>query len=225
MSKKFVLLEKIYYICIKTNIMKNLFRTVSIIAVVLLSLVSCKKEYPYPSNGYPKGTPDSEYMWDADTVNKITLWGEFLVIDAVMYVDNHETGQKTKYNHFDSNKKVSSMRWGGSMFDIETIVKDSTTYSFYRPLGQSPYGKFVLNEDTTKHYSVYFQGFYKEITEDPVYGVSEQLMGGSSRPFSGQILNYNEKTVVIQIQEMEGSVNGYNCKYWTQLTLKKIHEW
>ena len=204
--------------------MKNLFK-ILLVATMFLSLASCKKEYPYPSNGYPKGTPDSNYIWDTDTVNKISLWGEFLIIDAVMYVDNHETGQKTKYNHFDFGKTTSSMRWGGSMFDIENITKDSTTYSFYRPIGDSKFGKFVLNEDTTKHYSVYYQGFNKSITEDPIYGMSEQLMGGSSRPFSGQLLNLNDKTVVIQIQEMEGSINGYNCRYWTQLTLRKIHEW
>ena len=205
--------------------MKTLLTKILIVGAIFVSLLSCKKEYPYPSNDYPKGNPESDYIWDKDTTNKITLWGKFLIIDAVMYVDNHETGQKTKYNHFDNIKNISSMRWGGSMFDIETIIKDSTTFSFYRPIAQSKYGKFVLNGDTTKHYAVYFQGFNKSITEDPVYGMTQSVMGGSSRPFSGQLLNYNDKTVVIQIQEMEGSIDGYNCKYWTQLTLRKIEEW
>jgi hypothetical protein len=55
--------------------------------------------------------------------------------------------------------------------------------------------------------------------------MTQQLLGGSARPFSGQLLNYDEKTVVVQIQEMEGSIDGYNCRYWTQLTLKKVQEW
>lgn len=188
------------------------------IIALFLTLVSCKKEYPYPSEGY--GIKPTVL----DTT-KITQWGKFLIIDAVMFVDNHETGQKTMYHHFDSTKTVSSLRWGGSMFDIETIIKDSTTYSFYRPLNFPGYGKFVLNGDTTKHYAVYYMNQYKKIVEDPIYGMTQPLMGGSARPFSGQILDYAEKTIVMQIQETEGSINGYNCRYWTQLTLKKIEEW
>ena len=205
--------------------MKNLFKELLIIATVLISLASCKKENVYPSQTYPQGKPESYYLWTNDTANQITLWGKFLIIDAVMYVDNHETGQKTKYHHFDSIKKISSLRWGGSMFDIETIIKDSTTYSFYKPLNIPGTGRFVLNGDTTKHYGINVMGWNKAIVEDPVYGMTQSLMGGSSRPFSGQILNYNDKTVVMQIQEMEGSINGYNCRYWSQLTLKKIEEW
>jgi len=195
-------------------------KKVFLIIALFLTLVSCKKEYPYPSESY--GINPSDYGTES---KKITQWGKFLVIDAVMFVDNHETGVKTMYHHFDANKNVSSMRWGGSMFDIETIIKDSTTYSFYRPSSFPGYGKFVLNGDTTKHYAVYYMNQYKKIVEDPIYGMTEQLLGGSARPFSGQILNYEEKTIVMQIQEMEGSIDGYNCRYWTQLTLKKIEEW
>ena len=67
------------------------------------------------------------------------------------------------------------MRWGGSMFDIETIIKDSTTYSFYRPSSFPGYGKFVLNGDTTKHYAVYYFNASKAIVEDPVHGMTQQL--------------------------------------------------
>lgn len=201
--------------------MKSYFNNLIIIITISISLFSCQKEYPYPSNGY-NIKPVSDYI---DTTKLIKQWGKFLVIDAVMFVHNHETNEKKMYHHFDPNKTVSSMRWGGSMFDIETIIKDSTNYSFYRPKSFPGYGKFVLNGDTTKHYAVYYFNMNKAIVEDPVYGVTEQLIGGSARPFSGQLLNYNEKTVVVQIQEMEGSIDGYNCKYWTQLTLKKIEEW
>lgn len=205
----------------KTNSMKSLITKFFIFAIIALSLVSCKKEYPYPSDGYDV-KPVGEYI---DTGKRITQWGKFLVIDAVMFVENHETNEKKMYHHFGPNKNVSSLRWGGSMFDIETIVKDSTTYSFYRPNSFPGYGKFVLNGDTSKHYAVYYFNQNKAIVEDPVYGMTQQLLGGGSRPFSGQLLNYDEKTVVVQIQEMESSINGYNCRYWTQLTLKKIQEW
>jgi len=190
---------------------------INIFIFLLFVLSSCKKENIQPNNGI--GTPQT-----LDTL-KITQWGKFKIIDAVMFVDNKETGQKTMYHHFDPTKNISSMRWGGSMFDIETIIKDSTTYSFYRPSVFPGYGKFVLNGDTTKHYAVYYFNQNKAIVEDPVYGMTQQLLGGSSRPFSGQILNYAEKTIVMQIQEMYANIDGYNCRYWTQLTLKKIEEW
>jgi hypothetical protein len=201
--------------------MKNLIIRLSI-AVVLVTLVSCEKKYPYPTNDYPHTQADDLGQVDS---REISLWGKFLIIDAVMFVDNHETGEYKKYHHFGPNKDISSLRWGGSMFDIETIEKNKTTYSFYKAKGVSPYGKFVLNGDTSKHYGLFVKGFNTTIIEDPVYGKQNPLLGGSARPFSGQILNYDEKTVVMQIQETEGSINGYNCRYWTQLTLKKIEEW
>ena len=198
--------------------MKNLFIKFFVFTVIVLSLASCKKEDLKPNNGVVIEQPNGDEL-------TISQWGKFLVIDGVMFVHNLETNEKKMYHHFDSNKKQSSLRWGGSMFDIENIYKDSTTYSFWRPSSFPGYGKFVLNGDTTKHYAVYYCGFNKAIVEDPVYGMTQQLLGGSSRPFSGQLLNYDEKTVVIQIQEAYNSIDGYNCRYWSQLTLKKIEEW
>lgn len=202
----------------KSNSMKSLITKIFVFTLIIASLSSCKKEELKPNNGVVIEQPNGNGL-------TISQWGKFLIIDAVMFVRNHETGEKKMYHHFDSIKKISSMRWGGSMFDIETIIKDSTTYSFYKPSNFPGYGKFVLNGDTTKHYAVYYFNTNKAIVEDPVYGMTQQLLGGSSRPFSGQILNYDEKTIVMQIQEMEGSIDGYNCRYWTQLTLKKTEEW
>lgn len=193
----------------------------NIIYIIFISLTiySCKKEYPYPSKDY-------EYLIsDETTGNNITQWGKFLLTDAVMFVKNHETGEKFKFNHFGDSKTKSSLRWGGSLFEFESIYKDSTTFSFYRPKNFPGYGNFILNGDTSKHYAVYYFNQNKTIVEDPIYGQTKQLLGGSSRPFSGQILNYEDKTIVMQIQEVEGSIDGYNCKYWTQLTFKKIEEW
>lgn len=185
--------------------------------IAALLFVSCEKEVIYPSDTY------NIDFTSPNTGPAVTLWGKFVVIDAVMYVDNHETGQKLVYHHFDSTKTSSSMRWGGSIYDIETIIKDTTTYSFYKPTSYPGYGKFVLNDDTTKHYAVYFVGQNRSIVEDPTS--TTQLMGGSSRPFSGQTVDYANKIVRMQIQEVEGSIDGYNCRYWTELTLMKIEEW
>jgi len=39
------------------------------------------------------------------------------------------------------------------------------------------------------------------------------------------MVNYENKIIRLQIQEMQISINGYNCKIWNELTLKKIEEW
>ena len=185
-----------------------------------LFMVSCKKEYPYPTKDYNSIPSAGGY----DTSKTVSRWGKFVIIDAVMYVDNHETGEKLVFNHFGVNKKVSSMRWGGSEFDIETIIQDSTTYSFWiTPTGGNGMGKFMLNGDSTKFYMVNYMGPNTSIIEDPTHGQSN--LGGSARPFSGQTISKADNTIAIQIQEMEGSINGYNCHYWTQLKLKKIQSW
>ena len=196
--------------------MKELF----ILIGFLIVLTSCEKEYPYPSKYYTNVPTAGGY----DTTNLVNSWGKFVLIDAIMYIDNHETGKKTSYNHFGPNKNVSSLRWGGSLFDIEMIIKDVTTYSFWNtPTGGNGMGKFVLNGDTSKHYMVNYIGSYHSIIEDPTHG--QQNLGGSARPFSGYTISKSDMTVSIQIQEMEGNINGYNCHYWSQLTFKKIESW
>ena len=196
--------------------MKNLL----LILIFGITLLSCRKEYPYPTKDYDSIPSVGGY----DTSVTVSRWGKFLIIDAVMYVDNHETGEKLVFNHFDDNKTVSSLRWDGVEFDIELIEKDVTTYSFWStPTGGNGMGRFVLNDDTTKHYMVNYMGSFTSIIEDPTHG--EQNMGGSARPFSGQTISKEDNTISIQIQEMEGSIGGYNCHYWTQLTLRKIESW
>lgn len=185
--------------------------------VFCITLFACKKEIIYPSEQYPIKKVDSV------SEPNITVWGEFRIIDAKMYMINHETGERQVYNHFGPNKNYSSLRWGGSYFPIEDIVKDSTTYSFYKPFKIPGYGDFVLNGDTSKHYAVYYSGLNKSIVEDPIH--SQQLIGGSARPYRGWTMSYKDSLIGIRIQEVEGSIDGYNCNYWTELTLKKIRTW
>jgi hypothetical protein len=143
-----------------------------------------------------------------------------------MYVDNHELGTKTVYQHFGSTKPVSSLRYEGPLFDIETIVQGVTTYSFYKPLGTASSGSFILNEDTSRVYGLTVSSNYTSITENPLATSPSQLyMGGSARPFSGWTEDYDNKIIVLHIQEVEGSINGYNCRYFTEIRMKKIKEW
>ena len=199
--------------------MKILIAKIVFLAVIsVLSLTSCKKQSINPTDELPASIPSI-----SEDNGAIGGFGKFVIVDAVIYVDNHETGIKTKYGHFSSTKSRSSLRWGGSLYDIETIIKDTTTYSFWKPLAYPGIGKFVLNDDTTKYYGVNYIGLNRSIVEDPTH--NQQNLGGSARPFSGQVKSTTDKTIVIQIQEVEGVINGENCRYYTQLTLKKVQEW
>jgi len=196
--------------------MKKLIYLLFVVSTLVLG-TSCKKEYAYPTNEYPSNIPVIDHTHD------LSMWGEFVITDAVMYMDNHETGVKTKYKHFDNTKTVSSLRLGGSIFEIENIEKNVTTYSFWKPIDNAGTGRFVLNGDTTKLYLVQYTGVYTTIIEDSKSPV--QLLGGSARPFKGWTTDFDNKMIIIHIQEMEGSLNGENVHYYTELTLKKIKEW
>lgn len=197
--------------------MKKLIYLLFVISTLVLG-TSCKKEYPYPTNDYPANVPTV-----VDHSHDVSMWGKFVITDATMFVDNHETGEKTQYQHFGSGQTVSSLRLGGSIFDIETIEQNVTTYSFWEPTSNPGTGRFVLNDDTTKLYKVEYMGEHTSIIEDP--SSTTTLMGGGSRPFSGWTTDFDNKLIVIHIQQMEGSLNGQNVTYYTELKLKKIEEW
>jgi hypothetical protein len=179
----------------------------------LISIISCEKETIYPTDELPANIPS------ASAFKGISMWGEFVVIDAVMYMRNVQTGEKRWYHHFDSNKDTSSLRFGGPIREIELLVNNRTSYSFYKPIGQSSYGDFVLNNDTSKHYDIWYQGLNKTIIDD--YNNSQGLMNGSGLRFSGQTISEADSTVAIQI--FEDYVDEW--KYWTQLTMKKVRSW
>jgi hypothetical protein len=197
----------------KSSILKIVF----LAAVGMILMMSCKKQVIYPTDQLPANVPT---LTDFGGVSR---WGKFVITDAVMYVENSETGVKTMYQHFSATKSRSSLRWDGSQFDIENIIKDTTTYSFWTPISYPGMGKFVLNGDTTKYYDVQYTGSNTSIIEDPTH--RQQNLGGSARPFSGQTLDKANKIVTIDIEEVEASIGGQNCHYWTRLTLKKIQEW
>lgn len=195
--------------------MKNLAQILIVLSIAILT-VSCRKQEVYPTSQLPSNVPTNSIP-----ANSVSMWGEFVVTDAIMYVDNHETGEKTVYNHFDSGKSVSSLRIDGPMFDIEKIEKNVTTYAFYQPINSI--GRFILNGDSTKLYDIKYSGSNKTIIEDPTSGI--QLIGGSARPFNGWTTDYANGIIVIHIEELEGSLNGYNVHYYTELTLKKTKSW
>lgn len=191
--------------------MKNFIRLLLIIIV----LFSCEKqELPKPSPVVNEVLPVS-----------ITYEGKWLLVGGKMYVINLETNERIVYNHFDSNKKISSLRYDGSLFGIEDIEVDKTTWTFHSPKYIPGTGLFILNDDTTKKFGFYVTKHNCTIIEHPTSKPDELQLGGSARPISAAIKNYEEKTVFFYIQECYLSINGYNCKSYNELVFKKIEEW
>ena len=182
--------------------------------VIVSILISCKKEVIYPTDQLPANVPTIQDL------GGISRWGKFLLIGSRKMVTNTETGVKTYYNDF-GNSNHSSLRWDGSLYDIEKIVKDSTTWSFWYPNGTD--GKFVLNDDTTHFYKVHYTANNTSIIEDPIHG--QLNMGGSSRPIVGETIDIQNKIIRVYVQTSYITLNGNLCEYFTELTFKKIQEW
>lgn len=194
----------------KNSILKLFFLT----AVTTILMSSCKKETIYPTDQLPANVPTIQDF------GGVSRWGKFLLTSSRKMVTNTATGTKTYYNDFGSSSR-SSLRWGGSIYDIETIIKDTTTWSFWAPSGGD--GNFVLNDDTTHFYKVHYTSSFTSIIEDPNHG--QQNMGGSSRPITGETVDLANKIIRVYIQTSYATINGNNCEYFTELTFKKTQEW
>ena len=167
---------------------------------------SCKKEDPLiPSNGVFQGEPS------------LSIYNEWLLIGGELHLENLETGETTVYNHFDNTNTVSSLRWDGPMFEIERIVIDSTTWSFYEPVGD--YGEFRLNNDSINSYGLNITKYNISIIENPYS--TQQQMGGSSKPIIIEDEDYGSGIIWLHVHEQYMSDNGMNYKYYSVLKFIK----
>lgn len=171
------------------NMKNSILKFLLLAAVAMILLSSCKKEVIYPTDQLPANVPT---IGDLGGVNR---YGKFVLIGSRKLFKN---------NTYLVDGPVSSLRWGGSQLAIETLVKDSTNWSFYRN------GKFGLNGDTT--YTVISSANYTQILND----------------FNTH-LNINGVTTNLADSIIEISVYGYsdnnNNEYDNILTFKKVTSW
>lgn len=187
--------------------MKSLFY---LIIATTLVLVSCKKENIEPNPQVP-----------TEINQEIRLYGKWVLVGGSMYVENIETGKKTKYNHFGPGKTTSSLNCGGSEFAIEVIELNTTTWSFYEPPMVPGFGNFVLNGDTQNPYGFYVTKNNWTIMENPQSTSANMQMGGSARPIRATICDYSDSTVYFYVQESSNDT----CYYISELKFKKIESW
>lgn len=193
----------------KTNKMKSYFLFIALI--LGLTLTSCHKE---------DINPNQDLVEDAGTIDeKISIFGDWLLIDGKMYMENIETGEKVVYNHFDANQTVSTLRYEGVMYEFERIVDDSTTWTFKQPNSVPGMGQFWLNNDSIQPYGFYVTNSNMSITE---YSSVDQQLGGSARPIRAYIKNYANQEVNFYVQEAYTEIDGQTWKYFSELTFKKL---
>lgn len=188
--------------------MKNL----ALIFTIILGIgfTSCQKE---------DILTNQDVVEEAGTIdNTISIFGEWLLVDGKMYMENMDTGEKTVYDHFDASKTVSSLRYEGYMFEFERIVVDSTTWTFIAPNSIPGTGEFWLDNDSIQPYGFYITNSNMSIIE---HTSGPQQLGGSSRPITAYIDDYNSQTVNFYVQEAYTSINGENFKYFSELTFQK----
>jgi hypothetical protein len=196
----------LYLYIINLYIMKNL-----LFILLSLSLFSCKKDVP-PQTSQPVKIEEV-----------ISLWGEWKLLSGDMYMENMETGEKIKYSHFGPSRTISSLRYDGSLFDIDNIEQNVTLWSFYAPANNSTLGTFALNGNIVDLYGLSVIGNNWSIIENPDGKISH--MGGSARPISATIDDYGKKIVKFRVGQMVTTINNYNWTYFSELRFQKIKEW
>ena len=185
-----------------------------IYGLLIIILISCKKEIV---------TPVTEPA--PQELDSLSMNGEFILISGKMYMESLEDGSKIAYNHFDSIKSRSSLRYSGSIIPLETIIKDTTTWSFYFPKKIPNVGKFVLNEDTLNPMGLNVTTNYISIIESPDAINGNSQLNGSARPLQITLFDAKLKLIKIYVQEQYMSIGNSNYRAFNELVFKKIKEW
>jgi hypothetical protein len=160
-------------------------------SIILLSF-SCKKEViEKPNNTIVTNDTIYNFM-DID----------WTLASGRLYVQNLDNGSKTLYDHFGSGQNQSSLDpFNSSAVPFDDIVKGVTTWRFTTT-------DFILNSSN----------FYNFTHSGDVISVIG-LENGSSRPLT--IININNTTMTVKLNEDYLSSGGVNYKIFTTLTFVK----
>jgi hypothetical protein len=130
----------------------------------------------------------------------------WVLTDAVVYVENSDNGDKKVYDHFGGTKFTSSMSiFESSIVLMDNIKKDVTTWLFNN-------GTFTLDGTNQFDYTVY---------DDRVW-TPMGLNGGTSRPI--EVIDVDDISLTVKVYESAGSDGINNFKFWSILTFVKSGE-
>ena len=182
---------------------------------LVLLVCSCEKE-PVEYNKSNISLPDS-----GDIGPTLSINGEWLLISGRMYLKEMEGNyESSKYDHFDANKSNSSMRYGGSLCRIEDLYGDSTIWDFN--INEYGGGVFILDRDSSSKYNIQAGSYGSwRITENMNMNIP-QKMGGSAKPFTAHINDFDNQIIDVIINEMSTGIDGINYTYHNVLQFKKL---
>lgn len=151
-----------------------------------------------------------------------SVYGKYQLISGKMYITNLETNERKVYNHFGPGKSTSSLRYNGSLYPIEDLIEGVTTWEITPPPYVPGYGEFILNGDYANPFGFNVTRSNWTIIEHPSGG-SGQQMGGSAIPLEGHLIDKAEGTVMFTLFQGYASIDGYNVRYLSELTFKKLN--
>ena len=174
----------------------------------------CKKEIMYPPC-----TPTEYSDNSTDYSNIHLLDGSWRLTWGVMYMENLDTGEEEEVFLFNGDP-VSSLRYEGSMYNFETLVRYETIWTFNFPEEVPGMGTFCLDNDSIQPYNLYVTENNLTVCEH----ISGQytLLGGSSRPMRYEVLDNLNEIINFYVQETYTNINGYNYRYYSKLRFKKL---
>jgi hypothetical protein len=185
----------------------------------LLVILGLILTFGFTSCTKPEDLPQPMEIEEVETVDEtISVFGEWVLIGGNMYLENLETGETTVIPHFGGSTTVSSLRYEGSLYDIEDLVVNTTTWTFIAPPSIPNTGEFWLNNDSANPYGLNLTSSNMTIVEN---STGTQKLGGSARPLSAYS-NGIPNQANFYIQETYTSINGANYKYYNELTFEKI---
>ena len=181
---------------------------------LMLLVCSCEKDLvEYNNSNVP--------LDSGDVGPVLSINGEWLLISGRMYLKEMEGAyESVKYDHFGIGKSSSSMRYGGSLYRIEELYEDSTIWDF--DINEYGGGVFILDRDSSSAYNIQAGNYGSwRITENMNMNIP-QKMGGSAKPFSAYINDFDNRIIDVIINEMSTGIDGINYTYHNVLQFKKL---
>jgi hypothetical protein len=187
-------------------------------AFISLTLFSCKKEYVEPDLG-----PNRVCYYDVvDTTEGYTIDNKtYVLIDAKLYMENVETGEKVVYDHFGDGENVSGMKAGKYDYEIEKLEQFETTWGFYSPDRLELY----LNGDTLDPYEIEQNSFSNRIiehSEASTNGPVTVKMNGSAKPFTMGVIDKANGVIRIYINEAYITIDNEQWTYFNELDFQEV---
>jgi hypothetical protein len=165
-----------------------------ILTFLTITFFSCKKEEINPE-------PITTIVYNTDSTE--IVGNEWDLVNAKIYVENLDNGEKTYFDHFSNTQVTSNLNpFNNSTLDFDEINLGTTTWEFTN-------SGFALDGVLVYSYS-------KQGTANPNDEIYRIDVGGSSRYL--EVLEKKDGVVTFKVYESYGTYQGANVSFYTTLT-------